>query len=327
MDVPVQDSVITIDCQYLGQAKRAAAYLLMEGDRATFIDNNTRHALPLLMDALREQGMTPEQVEYVIVTHIHLDHAGGTGALMEACPNATLLLHPRAVRHMADPSRLTAGVKAVYGEEFFERVYGQLDPIEEDRMRVPADGESIAWGSRQLTFTYIRGHANHHFVIHDSATRALFAGDAFGIGCVGPHRHESPYTLCAAAPADFDANEARLSVEKILAQRPAVVYQTHFGPVTNLSAAAASLLDHIDRMEAILIEVIPLDLTGEALVEHCERRVLEESLAHRQKFKVARGVSNQADSSCYIEWFKGDFRLNAMGIACVAEKQRQRIYA
>jgi glyoxylase-like metal-dependent hydrolase (beta-lactamase superfamily II) len=157
---PIHESVQTIDCDYI-RPNFAAAYLLREGNRAAFIDNNTAHSVPLLLKALENSGLTPEQVDYVIITHVHLDHAGGSSALMKACPNAKLLAHPRAVPHVVDPRRLIAGARAVYGDETFEKLYGVIEPIAAERVRAVNDGEAIIWGAKMLRFFHTRGHANH----------------------------------------------------------------------------------------------------------------------------------------------------------------------
>ena len=126
---------ITIDTQYLFP-KFAAAYLVTEPDRAFFIENNTTRSIPTLLQTLHRSGFRNEQVEYVIVTHVHLDHAGGTSALMKACPHAVLLAHPRAAPHMIDPSRLVQSARQVYGDQEFEKLYGQIDPVDPKRVRV-----------------------------------------------------------------------------------------------------------------------------------------------------------------------------------------------
>ena len=116
---------MTIDCDYV-LPQVACAYLRIQGDEAAFIETNTTHAVPKLLSTLAAEGMKPEQVRYVIITHVHLDHAGGTSALLAACPNATVLAHPRAARHLVDPEKLVASARAVYGEAKFDALYGKI---------------------------------------------------------------------------------------------------------------------------------------------------------------------------------------------------------
>jgi hypothetical protein len=152
------DAVITIDCNYIAP-RVAAAYLLIQNGRAPFIENNTAHAVPAMLQVLQEQGLHPADVEYAVVTHAHLDHAAGSSALMEACPAAELLCHPRATRHLIDPTRLVEGTKEVYGDNRFSRLFGEVGPVSSDRVRGVQDGETINWHGRQLEFYHTPGHA------------------------------------------------------------------------------------------------------------------------------------------------------------------------
>jgi hypothetical protein len=145
-------TITTIDCHYLDRPEFAAAYLLVDGDEAAFIDNNTHHALPRLLAALAGTGLAAEQVRYLIITHVHLDHAGGTSALAQACPQATVLAHPRAARHVIDPDKLIASAKSVYGEDEFRRLYGEIEPVDKDRVQSIEDGEKVTLGSASWNF-------------------------------------------------------------------------------------------------------------------------------------------------------------------------------
>ena len=159
----------------------AACYLVEAGTEVAFIEVGTNSSTPRLMKVLQSRGWKPEDVTYVIVTHVHLDHAGGAGSLMQLLPNATFLVHPYGARHMIDPTKLEAGSRAVYGDEMFERIYGTLIPIEEDRVRIMEDGDEVTLGNRQLRFMDTPGHARHHFCVYDSLTNGWFTGDTFGL--------------------------------------------------------------------------------------------------------------------------------------------------
>jgi glyoxylase-like metal-dependent hydrolase (beta-lactamase superfamily II) len=125
----VNDVLHTVDCDYLG-AEFACAYLRVSGCEAAVIETNTSHAAPKILAALDAAGVARESVRYVVITHIHLDHAGGAHALMRALPRATLLAHPRAARHAVDPSRIVAGATAVYGAARFAELYGAVLPLD-----------------------------------------------------------------------------------------------------------------------------------------------------------------------------------------------------
>jgi glyoxylase-like metal-dependent hydrolase (beta-lactamase superfamily II) len=295
----------------------AAAFLVVEGDRAAFVENNTAHALPLLMDALDARGLLPDQVDYAIITHLHLDHAGGTSALLKSCPNAVVIAHPRAARHLIDPSRLIASAKGVYGGQMFEEQYGTIEPVEAVRIRTVEDGETLDFLNRTFTFIHALGHAKHHICIHDSGSNGVFAGDAFGLAFPSLQRGTKPLVFCSSAPADFDPAEARKSVEKILSTGAERVYVTHFGEVTAVREAAEQLLRSIDSLETILNEAVATDLDGDELVTFCAERV--------------RAAFTEQAANCGIELTDADWQplaneafLNAQGIAYAAMKRASR---
>lgn len=302
----------TIDCHYVGP-RFAAAYLLLEGDEAAFVEANTAIALPHLLGALEAAGRRPEQVRWLMVTHAHLDHAGGAWALLRACPNATLLCHPRAARHLIDPSRLEASARTVYGAEAFERLYGSLQPIDPGRVQVVGDEETLRWGARTLTFLHTRGHANHHVCVHDASTGAMFTGDAFGL-CFPALQGQGLYLYPSTSPTDFDPEQARLSIARIQA-RAHHAYPTHFGRLDAIDAAADQLLDHLDFAEALLDEAVACDAPDEALAAWCAPRV-------RARFEAetaARGVRPGPEGWSLMAL---DMDLNAQGIAWAARKRR-----
>jgi glyoxylase-like metal-dependent hydrolase (beta-lactamase superfamily II) len=304
-----------IDCHYQGP-EHAASYLLSDKGEAAFIENNTAKAQPYLLRGMEEAGIPPEAVRWIIITHLHFDHAGGTSALVEQCPNATVLAHPRAVRHLVDPSRLVASAMRVYGEEEFERLYGRIRPIAADRVRPIEDNESVELGEHRLTFPHTRGHANHHFCIHDSVERAVYTGDTFGVEYRKSRPSLKPFLLCSAAPTDFDPDEARASVRRILALEPARLYLTHFGALDDVAGGAEVLLSAIDALEAILGEAVESGLSGEPLVAFCEERVQAAINAH-----VAYcGTTLNEQDHVYID---PHANINAQGVALLAEKRRQ----
>lgn len=308
-------SIITVDSLY-DRPERAAVFLIVEGDRAAFVDNNTTLAVPHLLAALAEQGMTPEQVDYAIVTHVHLDHAGGTAELVKHCPNATVLAHPKAARHLIDPSRIVAGATAVYGAETFANRYGVIDPVPEDRVRSMEDGETLVWGRRTLTFLHTKGHASHHFCIHDSGDNVVFAGDAFGLSRMSSMRPGAAFTVCTSSPPEFDPAEARISVQRILDTGADWAFLTHYGYFGDLEVRAAELLRSIDDLERIGREAAATSLSGEALQAFCQPRVVAAFEAH------LRGIG-VLDVAADMAWLEEDIRLNAMGLGFYAERVRR----
>jgi glyoxylase-like metal-dependent hydrolase (beta-lactamase superfamily II) len=221
-----------------------ASFLIVENGRAAFIETGPNSAVPHLLAALEAHGLERDAVDYVIPTHVHLDHAGGAGLLMQHLPGAKLVIHPRGARHMIDPSVLIEGVRAVYGAEVAARDYGELVPIPAERVITTTDGMVIELSGRPLLFADTPGHARHHHCIWDEASRGWFTGDTFGI--VYPEL--APYIVPATAPVQFDHEALRESVARLLAKRPEFMYLTHFGAVRDAEQLAGQYLSQVDAM-------------------------------------------------------------------------------
>ena len=230
-----------------------AAYLLQAGDRAVFIDTGVNAAVPRLLGALAERGLTPESVDWVILTHVHLDHAGGAGSLMAALPRARLGVHPRGVRHMADPGPLMQAVRAVYGDAIAERDYGTLTPVPVGRIEALMDGAEIVFGGRRLAIIESPGHAKHHICIWDAVSRSWFTGDAFGL-CLQEFATPAGHAVVpSTSPAQFDQVAFHATVARLLERVPRAVFPTHFGQVLNPERLAPQLLAQVDaQVEAVL---------------------------------------------------------------------------
>jgi len=305
-------SITTIDCGYI-EPQFACAYLMREGDEALFVENNTAHAVPQLLAALAQQGLRPEQVRYLIITHVHLDHAAGSSALMRACPNATLLAHPRAAKHVIDPSKLVASARLVYGEEQFEKLYGSVEPVPRERVREMADEEELAFGSRTLRFLHTRGHANHHFCIWDSATQGVFTGDSFGLA-YPKLQSKGLFIFPSTSPTDFDPQAARASIDRISALNPRVAYLTHFGPITEIKKAAENLKKQLDQSEALLNEITAMkDASESERQDHCLSRL-------RAIFSKLLQDAQITETNDVTKTLDLDIRLNAQGIVYAANK-------
>lgn len=225
-----------------------ASFLIVENSRAAFVDTGPNSAVPRLLAALEAHGLDREAVDYVIPTHVHLDHAGGAGLLMSELPQAKLVVHPRGARHLIDPSVLMEGVRAVYGADVAARDYGELVPIPAARVITSTEGMVIELGGRPLRFADTPGHARHHHCIWDEASRGWFTGDTFGIVYPELHTPRGPYIVPAAAPVQFDQEALHESVARLLAQRPDFMYLTHYGAVRDAETLAVQFLAQVDAM-------------------------------------------------------------------------------
>jgi glyoxylase-like metal-dependent hydrolase (beta-lactamase superfamily II) len=228
-----------------------ASYLVVENGRAAFIETGPNSAVPRLLAALEAQGLGRDAVDYVIPTHIHLDHAGGVGLLMSKLPRAKLVVHPRGARHMIDPTVLVEGARAVYGREVADRDYGELVSVPAERVMTTQEGMVIELGGRPLRFADTPGHARHHNCIWDEASRGWFTGDTFGIAYPDLYTANGPYMLPATAPVQFDPPALHETVARLLAQHPAVMYLTHYGAVRDAEKLAIQFLAQVDAMAAV----------------------------------------------------------------------------
>jgi len=230
-----------------------ASHLLVENGRAAFIDVGTNHSVPLLLDALAEKGILRTAVDFVILTHVHLDHAGGAGALMRELPNARAVVHPRGVRHMIDPSQLIAGATAVYGADEIQRSYGTLIPIAADRVITAADGHVVELAGRELLCIDTPGHARHHLSVWDARSHAFFPGDTFGLSYREFDTDKGAFILPTTTPVQFDPAALKASIERMLSFRPRQMFLTHYSRVTYLERLARDLFEQIDAMVQIAL--------------------------------------------------------------------------
>lgn len=228
-----------------------AAYLMVERGRAAFIDTGTNHAVPRLLAALENAGLTVDAVDHVIVTHVHLDHAGGAGLLMRSLPTASLVVHPRGARHMIDPRLLSRSARGVYGDEEFDRSYGQVVAVPASRVLQTFDGMVLSLAGRPLTFLDTPGHARHHHCIWDDRTRGFFTGDTFGLSYREFDTAQGAWVLPTTTPVHFDPEVLRASVKRMLAFEPDCMYLTHFGPVTQVQRLGAEFLRLLDQIVAL----------------------------------------------------------------------------
>jgi len=222
-----------------------ASHLIVEEGRAAFVDTGTSHSVPHLLAALEERGLSRSDVDLVILTHVHLDHAGGAGELMRHLPEARLVVHPRGARHMIDPSRLVAGASAVYGAEVVRRDYGEIVPVPAERVVEAGEGFVASLGRRPLLFLDTPGHARHHVCIWDEASGAFFTGDTFGL-CYPQLAHSGmPFVIPTTTPVQFDPEALEVSVQRLLARRPRSMILTHFSRVDDVERLAGDLLEQV----------------------------------------------------------------------------------
>lgn len=232
--------ITAIDTEYI-RPGLAAAHVIIHGGRAAFVDTGTTHSVPHLLAALDTLGIAREAVDYVLLTHVHLDHAGGAGRLMQELPRARAVLHPRGAPHMIDPSKLIAGSKAVYGEARYQELYGELVPIPAERVVTTDDGQRLGLAGRELEFVHTPGHALHHQAIVDVAHRSIFTGDTFGLSYRELDTEKGAFIVPTTTPTQFDPEQLVASMDRLLGYEPQALYLTHYSRVTDVPRLAELL--------------------------------------------------------------------------------------
>ncbi len=259
----------------------AACYLLEQGDTAVLIETGTVHTVDTILALLSERGIAKEQLSYVIATHVHLDHAGGVGALMQALPKAKLVVHPRGARHMIDPGKLRAGAMAVYGEDTFRKLYGELVPVDEERVIEAGDGFELSVDGRPLRFLDTPGHARHHLCVYDKRSDGIFSGDTFGIAYREFENANGPFIFPTSTPVQFDPEMLKDSIRRLMRLKPKRFFLTHYGQVEMPERLVESLLQQIDDYVEIAHSAVGIELREDYILDRLMDYSLERLQAHQ----------------------------------------------
>jgi len=311
--IDFEHGITAIDAHY-HRPGLAAFYLLIEGKQAAFIDTGTSRSVPDALEALAAKGLGPEDVAYVIPTHVHLDHAGGAGEMLHRFPNAKLVIHPRGARHMIDPEKLIAGVIGVYGEEEVKRHFGEIRPIAAERVIEAPDEFTLDFNGRALRFLDTPGHARHHFCVVDARSRSIFAGDTFGISYREFDTDKGAFIFPTTTPVQFEPDALLVSVDRLVAEKPRQIFLTHFSRVTEVARLAADLKETI-RALADLGRRTPGqgDERHRALIDGQREILLPRLATHGVRLAPER----------LEELLNGDYELNAQGIGVWLDKENK----
>ena len=239
-----------IDTQMCGRELVTSAYLL-EAKEPALVETGPTTSVDAVLAGLEELGTAPEDLRHVVVTHIHLDHAGGAGALLPHLPNATVWVHERGAPHLADPRRLMESATRIYGEEQLNTMFGPVHPIPEDRIRAMADGDRVELGGRGLDVAYTPGHAGHHVCLFDSETDGVFVGDALGV-FLPDVRILRP----ATPPPEFDLELAIASIERVRDRKPSSILFSHFGPSPDVGHLCALAIERLRKWTSVVEEAL-----------------------------------------------------------------------
>ena len=251
--INIAEGIDVVDSGYYSQ-DFAAIYLLRQNSKVAIIETGTNYSVPVVENALMKSGLTLLDVSYVVPTHVHLDHAGGAGELMKQCVNARLVVHPRGARHLIDPSKLVAGAMAVYGEEKFKEYYGEIIPIDANRVTEADDNFILDFDGRELRFIDTPGHARHHFCIWDKTTKTMFTGDTFGISYRDLDHQDDVYILPSTSPVQFDPEALTKSINRIMDFKPERVCLTHFSAIKPTKKVVNKLIESVHFVSDLAIK-------------------------------------------------------------------------
>jgi glyoxylase-like metal-dependent hydrolase (beta-lactamase superfamily II) len=294
--------VFQIDTRMAGYDGITASYLI-RGDRPCLVETGTAPSAPVVGDALASLGVGADDLATIVVTHIHLDHAGGTGDLAQMFPSAEVVVHELGARHLADPSRLMASARMVWGSEL-DGLFGTLAPTPQERIRaVDQIGVVDLGGGRRLESHYSPGHARHHVGLVDTVSGDLYVGDAAGL-----YIRETGDMRPATPPPDFDLEVALESLRMFAALQPTRLLFSHFGPVTAvdqaLDTAAAEIRVWVEETRQARKAGLDLDHAAAMVAERTRQRyrVLSEDGSAEVAAKYDRISSATANVAGIMRW-------------------------
>ena len=288
-----------------------AAYLIVENGRGAFLDCGTSHSVPTLLAALEKVGLHSADIDWLILTHVHLDHAGGAGALLEHLPNARVVVHPRGAPHMIEPARLIAGATAVYGEEEMARSYGTIVPIPAERVDIAHDGHRVDLAGRTFICLDTPGHALHHLCLWDERSRSVFTGDTFGISYRELDTPAGIFLFPTTSPVQFDPEPLKASVQRLADLSPENLFLTHYGRIGDARHHAAVLIELIDAMVERALALTAAPDRHAALVAALDDLYVPRAVAHS-------GLTPDA----VRDTIGMDIELNAQGLGVWLDRRR-----
>ncbi len=301
------NGITAVDTEYV-RPQMDASHIVQAGDRAAIVDTGPNTALPLILAALDGLEIPRDAVDYLFLTHVHLDHAGGAGALMRELPRAKAIVHPRGAPHLIDPGKLISGTRAVYGDELYSQLYGEILPIAPERLVIAQDGHRFDLGMRTFEIVHTPGHALHHLAIVDHGSKGIFTGDTFGLSYREFDTAKGPWVMPTTTPTQFDPGQLKASIVRLMQFRPRKLYLTHYSEVGDCARLANDMTDAIDEFVRIA-RASGMDLKR---MRFDLRRLAHESLREH-------GCTMSAEA---IDGILGkDFDLNAAGLAAWLERE------
>ncbi|MFD3450171.1 MBL fold metallo-hydrolase [Microbacteriaceae bacterium 4G12] len=309
-------NIFLIDDYDLGRVERTGTYVIMD-EAITLVETCASPSLPYILDGLQQLEIALDDISYIIVTHVHLDHGGAAGLLMKKCKNAKLIVHPRGARHMIDPSKLIKGAQAVYGTKF-DNLFAPILPVPEKQVQIVQDGETLSIGARQLTFYDTPGHAKHHISIHDSLTNGMFTGDTIGVYYKELEDTGVEFYLPSTSPSQFDPDAMLQSMERIKQLEVEQIYFGHYGR----SFHTAEVYTQLKQWLPYFVETGKMIFAEEKEFTAAVASLTNALYDHIRSYLAEKGVS---PTHTVYEILKLDMEVSSMGIIDYLTKQEEAL--
>jgi glyoxylase-like metal-dependent hydrolase (beta-lactamase superfamily II) len=308
---PVADGITAIDTLMGGRARYTAAYLLDAGE-PTLVETGPGTSVEPVAAALGRLGIGPDGLAHVVLTHIHLDHAGGVGELARRFPSATVWVHERGAPHLVDPTRLVASTARAWGEAEMRELFGPTVPVEGERVRPLRDTDVIAMGDRELAVLDTPGHASHHVALVDSRTGAVFTGDALGI-----HVPDLPVLRPATPPPEFNLDRYVTSIDRIREAARSILLFAHFGPLADVQATCDLAIRRVRDWAGVVERAMRGTEDPDELAARLERAALDD---------IETGAEATLDLRMLEDRLRllSSIRMNAQGLARYWQGRRGR---
>ncbi len=290
------------------------SYIIEHNGSVAFVDVGTSHSIPILMEYMKQNKISLEKVEYLFITHVHLDHAGGAGTFLKYLPNAKVILHPNGVKHLVQPEKLIASAKSVYGEEVFAREYGEIVPIPANRVIEVHDGSILSLNNRSFLFLDTPGHARHHYCIVDAKGKGIFTGDCFGLSySFFDSANKERYILPTTTPTQFDPEEFHKTIDRLTSYKLPYMYLTHFGMIDDVENMAKKLHQSLDDFAQLGLKVEKENNRFEVLFELLKNYLFQTLQKHGC-------ITSLSEVWKYME---ADLNLSTQGLLCWLDRKKK----
>lgn len=305
--IQLDNRIHLIDGFDLGMSERTGTYVIDE-EKLTLVETGPSPSINHIKQGLVKLGFSLEQVKYIIVTHVHLDHAGGAGLFLKECPNATVVVHPKGERHLANPKKLVAGARAVYGDSFSE-LFEPVVPVHEERLLVKHDGDTLEISPNcTLEFLDTPGHAKHHFSIYDPVSNGMFTGDTVGIRYEQLAKDDIDFFLPSTSPNQFDPEAMHAAIKRIRNRNLNRIYFGHFGMTEKIDTALNQVAEWLDIFMEIGNEAVSegkgYDVLAERMLKHVKQHLETLGVHGDHDVYVLIGLDMQVSALGIIDHFK-----------------------